>query len=95
MKPRFTGWRASCSLPAGRAADAGPRLVQALAVARAQQAPIPSSCEVATLARASCGRSGASGRRGRELLAPVYGWFTEGFDTPDLRDAEGLLAALA
>jgi hypothetical protein len=32
----------------------------------------------------------------RELLAPVYdGWFTEGFDTPDLRDAQALLAELA
>jgi class 3 adenylate cyclase/predicted ATPase len=31
----------------------------------------------------------------RELLAPVYGWFTEGFDTPDLKDAKELLAELA
>jgi hypothetical protein len=29
------------------------------------------------------------------LLAPVYGWFTEGFDTLDLKDAKALLAALA
>jgi predicted ATPase len=29
------------------------------------------------------------------LLAPVYGWFTEGFDTADLQDAQALLAALA
>jgi predicted ATPase len=27
----------------------------------------------------------------RELLAPVYGWFTEGFDTLDLKEAEALL----
>jgi hypothetical protein len=34
------------------------------------------------------------GRRAeaRELLAPVYGWFTEGFDTPDLIEAKALLA---
>src|SRR5262249_26198374 len=31
----------------------------------------------------------------RELLAPVYGWFTEGFDTADLQEAQALLAALA
>jgi class 3 adenylate cyclase/predicted ATPase len=31
----------------------------------------------------------------RELLAPVYGWFTEGFDTHDLREAKALLAELA
>jgi len=31
----------------------------------------------------------------RELLAPVYGWFTEGFDTTDLQEAKALLDALA
>jgi predicted ATPase len=31
----------------------------------------------------------------RELLAPVYGWFTEGFDTADLQEAKALLEALA
>jgi predicted ATPase len=36
-------------------------------------------------------------RRGeaRELLAPVYGWFTEGFDTADLKDANTLLGELS
>jgi predicted ATPase len=36
------------------------------------------------------------GRRheARDLLAPVYGWFTEGFDTADLREAKALLEAL-
>jgi predicted ATPase len=29
-----------------------------------------------------------------DLLAPVYGWFTEGFDSPDLRDAKALLDEL-
>ena len=32
---------------------------------------------------------------GGELLAPVYGWFTEGFDTADLKDAKELLEELA
>ena len=31
----------------------------------------------------------------RQLLAPIYGWFTEGFDTKDLQEAKALLAALA
>jgi hypothetical protein len=31
----------------------------------------------------------------RDLLAPVYGWFTEGSDTPDLKDAKALLDELA
>ena len=31
----------------------------------------------------------------RELLAPVYGWFTEGFETRDLKEAKALLEELA
>ena len=31
----------------------------------------------------------------RDLLAPIYGWFTEGFDTADLQEAKALLEALA
>ena len=31
----------------------------------------------------------------RDLLAPIYGWFTEGFDTTDLQEAKALLEALA
>jgi len=30
----------------------------------------------------------------RDLLAPVYGWFTEGFDTHDLKEAKALLDEL-
>jgi predicted ATPase len=30
-----------------------------------------------------------------ELLAPVYGWFTEGFDTRDLKEAKAMLEELA
>ena len=32
--------------------------------------------------------------KARDLLAPVYGWFTEGFDTLDLKDAKALLDEL-
>jgi predicted ATPase len=40
---------------------------------------------------------GEQGRRGEapDLLVPVYGWFTEGFDTADLKEAKALLEALA
>ena len=34
-------------------------------------------------------------REARELLAPVYGWFTEGFETADLREARALLEIVA
>ena len=39
---------------------------------------------------------GEQGRRAeaRELLAPIYGWFTEGFDTRDLKEAKALLDEL-
>jgi class 3 adenylate cyclase/predicted ATPase/ABC-type transport system involved in cytochrome c biogenesis ATPase subunit len=66
---------------------------EALAVARRQQAK---SWEL----RAALSLSRLWQRQGkrtaaRELLAPVYGWFTEGFDTADLREARALLAVLA
>jgi predicted ATPase len=31
----------------------------------------------------------------RHLLSPIYAWFTEGFETPDLQDAKTLLTALS
>jgi predicted ATPase len=34
-------------------------------------------------------------QQARDLLAPVYGWFTEGFDTIDLKEAKALLDELA
>ena len=34
-------------------------------------------------------------KEARELLSPVYGWFTEGFDTLDLKEAKALLDELA
>jgi predicted ATPase len=66
--------------------------VRALDVARRQQAKSLELRAAASLARLW----GEQGRRGeaRDLLAPVYGWFTEGFDTPDLKDAKALLDEL-
>jgi predicted ATPase len=46
-----------------------------------------------SLARLS--RDQGRAREARELLAPVYGWFTEGFDTRDLKEAKAPLDALA
>ena len=37
----------------------------------------------------------ASADEARDLLAPVYGWFTEGFDTLDLKEAKALLDELS
>jgi predicted ATPase len=66
---------------------------EALSVARAQQArtlELRAATSVARLWR-------DQGKRGdaRELLAPIYGWFTEGFDTRDLKEAKALLDELA
>jgi predicted ATPase len=66
---------------------------RALTVARRQQAK---SWELrAAMSLASLWRSQGKVQQARELLAPVYGWFTEGFDTRDLKDAKALLAELA
>jgi predicted ATPase len=45
------------------------------------------------LARLS--RSHGKPQQARELLSRVYAWFTQGFDTPDLKEAKALLAELA
>jgi len=45
--------------------------------------------------RRSIRRRTGKAQQARELLAPVYGWFTEGFDTRDLKEAKALLDELA
>jgi predicted ATPase len=66
---------------------------RALAVARQQQAK---SWELrASMSLARLWRDQGKPQRARELLAPVYGWFTEGFDTRDLKEAKTLLEQLA
>jgi predicted ATPase len=66
---------------------------RALAVARQQQTNSWELRAATSLARL-CHSQGKV-QQPRELLAPVYGWFTEGFDTLDLREAKALLAELA
>jgi predicted ATPase len=41
------------------------------------------------------GRDQSKRTEARDLLAPIYGWFTEGFDTPDLKEAKALLEELS
>jgi predicted ATPase len=66
---------------------------RALSVARQQQAK---SLELrAGMSLARLWRDQGKVREARELLAPVYGWFTEGFDTRDLKEAKALLEELA
>ena len=64
----------------------------ALAVARKQQAK---SWELrAAMSMARLWRDQGKRDKARDLLAPVYGWFTEGFDTLDLKEAKALLDEL-
>ena len=66
---------------------------RALAVARQQQTK---SWELrAAMSMARLWRDQGKPQQARELLAPVYGWFTEGFDTLDLKEAKALLDELA
>ncbi len=66
---------------------------QALDLARAQQAK---SWELrAAMSLARLWQQQRKMTQARDLLTPIYGWFTEGFDTADLKDAKALLDELA
>jgi predicted ATPase/class 3 adenylate cyclase len=79
---------------AGRnAAEAEGSYRHALEIARGQNARLLELRAASSLARLLCDQ-GKHGKA-RDLLAPVYGWFTEGFDTLDLKQAKALLDELA
>jgi class 3 adenylate cyclase/predicted ATPase len=78
--------------PQNDSAKAETYFQRALTVARQQQAK---SWELrAAMSLARLWRDQGKVSEARELLAPVYGWFTEGFDTRDLKDAKALLEEL-
>src|SRR5262249_46920432 len=80
-------------MPEPDAAKAERYFERALTVARQQQAK---SWELrAAMSLARLWRDQGKVEQARELLAPVYGWFTEGFDTRDLKEAKALLKSLA
>ena len=73
-------------------------LSRAIEIARGQDAKILELRAARELARLWAERgAGGRGERGRaiDLLAPIYRWFTEGFDTPDLKSAKALLDELS
>ncbi|HEX4184979.1 MAG TPA: AAA family ATPase [Stellaceae bacterium] len=74
--------------------QAGEELYQkALGIAREQEAKLWELRAAASLARLR--RDQGRRAEARDLLAPVYGWFSEGFNTPDLKEAKALLDELA
>ena len=60
-------------------------------VARPDITPTAGPYRSSTRMRRSQGKT----TEARDLLAPVYGWFTEGFDTADLKEAKALLEELS
>jgi predicted ATPase len=78
--------------PGSEATKATAYFERAIAVARAQQAK---SWELrAAMSLARLRRDQGKQDEARDLLAPVYGWFSEGFDTRDLKEAKSLLDGL-
>jgi len=76
-------------LPQLGSSQAGAYFERALTVARAQQAK---SWELrAAMSMARLWHDQGMREKARDLLAPIYGWFTEGFDTVDLKQAKALL----
>ncbi len=76
----------------GHAEAAEELYCKALTIAREQEAKLWELRAAASLARLR--RHQGRRAEARDLLAPVYGWFTEGFDTPDLKEAKALLRSL-
>jgi predicted ATPase len=65
---------------------------KALSIAREQEAKLWELRAAVSLSRLR--RNQGRHAEARDLLAPIYGWFTEGFDTPDLKEAKALLEEL-
>ena len=87
-----TAGEIALKLPEPDAVRAEAYFERALTVARQQQAK---SWELrAAMSLARLWRDQGKVQQARELLAPVYGWFTEGFDTGDLKEAKALLEEL-
>ena len=76
----------------GEATEAASWLQRAIDTARSQQAKSLELRAATNLAKLWADHD--ERRKAHDLLAPIYGWFTEGFDTADLKDAKALLEEL-
>jgi predicted ATPase len=77
----------------GQALEAENEFHRSIAIAHKQEVRMWELRAAVSLAHLS--RDQGRRAEARELLAPIYGWFTEGFDTPDLKEAKALLDDLA
>jgi predicted ATPase len=77
------------ALKRGKTDDAESALRSAIEIGQAQEAKSWELRAATSLARLLIQQG--RGEEGRALLIPIYGWFTEGFDTADLKDAKALL----
>ena len=91
MRPNYK--RGDLLNATGDRATAEQNYHQALVVARRQSARAFELRAATSLAR--LWRDQGKRTEARDLLAPIYGWFTKGFDTPVLQDAKALLDQLA
>jgi predicted ATPase len=89
-EPEMYRVRGTLLLAVGKHAAAEESYRQALAVAQLQSAKFWELRAALELGR--LWRDNGKGTEARELLAPIYGWFTEGHETPVLKDAKALLA---
>ena len=86
---RLKGW---LLMQRGQPEEAEAALRASIEVARAQKARSWELRTTTTLARLLAERQDRAAAR--QMLAEIYGWFTEGFDTRDLREAKALLDTL-
>jgi predicted ATPase len=91
-------WQAEVNRMAGEIALLSPKPDSAAAEAYFERALVAARDQLAkswelraAVSMARRQRDRGMTHQARELLAPVYGWFTEGFDTPDLKQAKALL----
>jgi predicted ATPase len=85
--------RGLVALSRGELGESSAWLLKSLQTARQQQAKSLELRAATSLAR--LWRDQGKRNEARDLLAPVYGWFTEGFDTRDLKEARAMLDELA
>jgi predicted ATPase len=87
------GGRIRAHVAGARCSETEAHFEQALTIAREQKAKSWELRVATSIAR--LWRNQGKRQQARDLLGPIYGWFTEGFDTRDLKEANALLGELA